>query len=73
MEEYRIDYRYYTIGGEIYHPPKMIVKRCLSSAHAQVKLEKYLKKKHRNFNRLEVISCDKDMGWSIQDLFNQFK
>jgi hypothetical protein len=38
----------------------MKVKNCLSDLHAKIKLEGFLKKKHHNFQRLQVIRCNED-------------
>ena len=51
------------------------VDKCMSSFHAQVKLEEYLKKKYINFKQLIVYSVTEDYLSNLGDfgdIFNQF-
>lgn len=63
---YLIDYGVYFNNKYESHITK--VKRCMSSLHAQVKLEDYLKKKYVKFEKLIVHKCKED----TQDIFNIF-
>lgn len=44
-------------------------KNCINGVHAQVELEKYLKKRYSNFDKLIVHSCKEDV---ISALFGDF-
>jgi len=46
------------------------VKNCMSDLHAKVKLEDYLKRKHKDFEKLVVVSCVKDIFSIFGGLFN---
>jgi hypothetical protein len=46
---------------------KIKIKNCLSDLHAKIRLGDYLKRKHSNFERLQVDSCHEE-----SDLFNLF-
>ena len=46
---------------------KIRVKNCMSEIHAKVKVEDYLKKKHKNFKRLVIVEWYRD---NLSDLFS---
>lgn len=41
----------------------------MSDLHAKVKLEDYLKRKHKDFEKLVVVSCTEDIFSIFGDIF----
>jgi hypothetical protein len=68
---YIIEYGMYLNDG-FYKSGKIKVKNCINEAHSKVKLEKFLKKKNKDFMEMVVYTCtieplaDKD----VLDFFN---
>ncbi len=60
METYVIKYGMYLTTGW-YQSGTIKVKNCLTSAHAKVKLEKYLRGKHTMFGKMAVYECVKEI------------
>ena len=58
---YLISYNIYFSDGTISQEHEIKVKNAYNKVHSQIKLEGYLKKKHKdNFKALHVISCNED-------------
>jgi len=55
-----IKYKIVLISGQEIKDKEMKVKNCYNGVAAQVKLEKYLQKKHEEFKQLIVSSCKED-------------
>jgi len=68
MKTYFIEYIVYFIDG---NNKKLAikVKNCDGDLHAKVKLERYLQKKYIDFERLEVIKCNRDVMSIFGDIF----
>lgn len=64
MKTYIIEYGIYFRNGHIEYA-KIKVKKCHSDMQAKVKLEKYLRRKYENFDRLVIYKCDEDLFSSI--------
>lgn len=66
---FRIKYQvFFTDNAPEMHIIK--VHNCMGDLHAKIKLQGYLKKKHANFERLVVISCNPDM-FGFFDMFDR--
>jgi hypothetical protein len=66
-KKYRIKYRVLLEGSASLENKEIKIANCMSSFHAQVRLEDYLKKKYINFKQLIVFECKEDY-----DLYNIF-
>lgn len=72
MKTYSIDYIiHFTSKPQESHTIK--VKNSMSDLHAKVKLEDYLKRKHKDFEKLVVVSCTEDIFSIFGDIFNKVK
>ena len=69
MKTFVIKYEIWFKDGSKVLNKEMKVKNCMSSVHAQVKLEEYLAKKHGDFDRLVVESCQEDIFSTFGDIF----
>jgi hypothetical protein len=69
MTTYIIKYGiYFTTAW--YQSGTIKVKNCHSSAHAKVKLEKYLRSKHPNFGSMVIYECVQKLpDFDIPDIF----
>lgn len=71
MKTYLIKYRIHFTDKSSFSRETR-VKNCISSAHAQSRLEDYLKRKHSDFTFMTVASCAEDvfcdMG-AVGDIF----
>lgn len=65
-QTYLISYQVF-LNDNIDIQSKIRVKNCMSIIHAKVKVEDYLKKKHKNFKRLVIVECYRD---HISDIFS---
>jgi hypothetical protein len=73
MKTYVIEYGVY-FSKDKYESHETKVKQCMSEAHAQVKLEKYLKNKYPSFQRMVVYKVKDDwMGVFGDMLVMNFK
>jgi hypothetical protein len=70
MKKYVIKYRVLLEGAEPLENKEMKISNCMSSFHAQVRLEEYLKKKYINFKQLIVKECKED--YDLNNIFSQF-
>lgn len=73
-----ITYSAFNAAGKLIASGKMRVKNRMSPFHAKASFEEYLKKKHANFHRLVIHTCNVEtilgeMQDKIFDLFNNFK
>lgn len=57
---YIIEFGVY-FDADRYQSGKMKVKNCMSSLHAKVKLEDFLKRKHTGFKSLVVYNCNENI------------
>jgi hypothetical protein len=69
MKTYSVKYEIYLTNGSVIKDKEMNVKKCTNGVDAQVKLEKYLKKKYDNFKQLIVQSCKEDTMSAFNDMF----
>lgn len=60
MKTYLIDYILH-LKGKPQESHTIKVKNSMSDLHAKVKLEDYLKRKHKDFEKLVVVSCTEDI------------
>jgi hypothetical protein len=70
MKKYRIKYRVILEGASPLEDKEIKIDKCMSSLHAQVRLEDYLKKKYINFKQLIVTECKEALD--MNDVFSQF-
>jgi len=70
MKKYRIKYRVILEGASPLENKEIKIDKCMSSVHAQVRLEDYLKKKYINFKQLVVSECKEDLDFD--KIFTQF-
>lgn len=70
MKKYVIKYRVLLEGAEPLENKEIKIANCMSSFHAQVRLEEYLKKKYINFKQLVVKECKED--YDLNNIFSQF-
>lgn len=74
-KKFVIKYEIILEGASPLKDKEIKVDKCMSSFHAQVKLEEYLKKKYINFKQLIVHSCNEDYLSNLGDfgdIMNQF-
>lgn len=64
-----IKYKIVLISGQEIKDKEMKVKNCYNGVTAQVKLEKYLQKKHTEFKQLIVHSCCEDYLSAFNNIF----
>jgi len=69
-KEYRIKYVIHLEGVTSLKGKEIKIKNCMSSLHAQIRLEEFLKKKYINFKQLEVNECKEENNFN--DIFSQF-
>jgi len=67
---YLVEYCVYW-GSTAHRTGRIKVKNCMSEAHAKVKLEKYMQKKHQDFRQLVVYRCTKDT-FGLFEMFDRF-
>jgi len=74
MKTYILNYTMFFVDSPS-QTHKMKIKNCLSDLHAKVRLEDYLKRRHSNFERLQVDSCheENDLFKYFGDIFGPFK
>lgn len=70
MKKYRIKYRVLLEGSDPLENKEIKIDHCMSSFHAQVRLEDYLKKRYINFKQLIVEECKEDMDFN--NIFSSF-
>lgn len=70
-EAFIIEYKINFIGLKKPENHTTKVKNCMGELHAKIKLEDWLKKKHFDFQKLEVIKCEKDILSIFEDLFGK--
>lgn len=66
---YLIKYKAYVEDGS-YYDKKCKMKNCLSSLHAKSKLEDFLKRKHKDFKKLVIETCNEDPDLGVLGDFN---
>jgi len=70
MKTYIVKYEIHFNDGSKIKDKEMKVKNCEIAIGAQVKLEKYLKKKYDNFESLVVHSCKEDIMSAFNSIFD---
>jgi len=60
-KKFKINYDLHLNDGSILKDKKINISKCEHGMHAQVRLEKYLKKNYTNFKQLIVNTCVEDM------------
>jgi hypothetical protein len=73
-KKYTIKYRIILEGSNTIEDKEIKIANCMSSIHAQIRLEEYLRKKYINFKALEVKKCEESGifdGFS-SDIFSSF-
>ncbi len=67
-----IDYTVVSNNGKIVERKKVRAKRKFNAFEAQVKLEEFLKKKHDNFGKMVVHSCNEENYFEqlLNNVFN---
>jgi len=68
-KNYLIDYIVYSNDNSILKKGIMRAKNARSKLEAQIQLEIFFKKKYDNFGRLVVNSCDDDILYYFNDIF----
>ena len=68
MKTYSIDYIIH-LKGKSQESHTIKVKNSMSDLHAKIKLEDYLKRKHKDFEKLVVVSCTEDIFSIFGDIF----
>lgn len=71
-KNYNIHYGMHLVGGR-YKSGEIKVKNSMSEIHAQVKLEKYLKKKNPYFEKMVVYSVKPDLDTLLGQFSDIFK
>lgn len=71
-KKFIIKYEIILTNESIIRNKEIKVSKCFSNIEAQVKLEKYLIKKHNEFKQLVVHSCTEDFMSGFDDIFNGF-
>ena len=69
MNIYNIEYICYASDGRRLAHGKIRAKNMRDSIEAQVEFEKFLKRRHKDFGRLEVISCKEDLPEIFSEMF----
>lgn len=68
-KKYIIKYKIILEDSEPLDNKEIKISNCMSSFHAQVRLEEYLQKKYINFKKLIVYECKEDILAQFGDMF----
>lgn len=71
-KKYVVKYEVILEGSDPLKDKEIKIDNCMSSFHAQVRLEEYLQKKYINFKKLIVYSCREDNPFGFEDIFQNF-
>jgi hypothetical protein len=70
--KYRIKYRIILDGAGPLENKEIKIDKCMSSLHAKIRLEEYLKKKYINFKELIVTECKEEREYNPENLDELF-